>query len=261
LLRNNTFAANLIKVLKKVLTGVVLVIFVGFSLLASESEAVSNTKPAISLFAYGELVSTHVWRGGKSGNAPAFEPMLELSRNDFTLGSWAAVSFDGLYREVDLYLTYSVGDFTLGLYDYYCPPAEPGVADFSNFSGPDTYHLYSFDAVYQGSSKLPVKLTASVMMYGMDVEPESGDANFSTYLEAVYVKQWKQWSAGATLGFTTHRGIYADKAALVHSELNVKRKFSFKEVSIPVFAKTIYNPYADKFYLLGGVAFQLSHRW
>jgi hypothetical protein len=248
-------------VLKKVITGVVLVIFAGFSLSASESEAVSSTKPSISLFAYGELVSTHVWRGGKSGNAPAFEPMVELSRNNFTLGSWAAITFDGLYRELDLYLTYSVGDFTLGLYDYYCPPAKPGVADFSTFSGPETFHLYSFDAVYQGSSKLPVKLTASVMMYGMDVEAESGDPYFSTYLEAVYVKKWEHWSAGATLGFTTHKGIYAHKAAMVHAELTIKRKFSFKEVSIPVFAKTIYNPYADKLYVLGGVAFQLSHRW
>lgn len=247
--------------LKKLIPGVFLVVLAGFSVAASESEAVAVSKPSNSLFAYGELVSTHVWRGGKSGNAPAFEPMLELSRNNFTLGSWAAVTFDGLYRELDLYLTYTVGDFTLGLYDYYCPPAEPGVADFSNLSGPDTYHLYCFDAVYQGSSKLPVKLTASVMMYGMDVEAESGDPYFSTYLEAVYVKQWELWSAGATLGITTHKGIYADKPAVVHTEFNVKRKFALKNVSIPVFAKTIYNPYADKLYLLGGVAFQLSHRW
>jgi hypothetical protein len=213
------------------------------------------------LYANADFVSAHIWRGGKSGRSPCVEPLLELGHANFTLGTWSAVSFDGLYKELDLYINYTVGDFTLGLYDYFCPPEHAENIEFANFHGHDTYHLYSFDGVFVGNKNLPVKITLSTMLYGMDFNPETGNYNFSTYLEAKYSKAWRAINWSATMGLTTHSGIYASRAAIVNTEFEIKYNIQLKPFSFPVYSRLIYNPYTNTTFFMGGVAISANYNW
>ncbi len=228
-------------------------IFISIATFAIENEQVALL-PKIKLTANIDMVSSHVWRGGKSGLAPSIEPYMELGIGNFTLGSWAAATFDNKYRELDIYGLYTIGNFSLGIYDYYCPPEMPEKSKFTDFHGIDTYHLFSIDMVYYGTQKLPVKLTASTMLYGMDFDLNTGEYFFSTYLEAIYTKSWKSNSVSALIGFTTHRGIYADHASIMNSEIVFKKSFFVGEFSIPVFAKLVYNPYSNQAWAIGGVS-------
>lgn len=222
----------------------------------SNEKPVQNEKQKLSVFTNVDFLSSHVWRGGKSGTLPSVEPLVELSKGNFTFGAWAAATFDGEYKELDLYAIYKVKSFSVGVFDYYCPPKDLSEARFTNVSKAETQHLYSVDVSFAGTKRIPVKLTASTMMYGMDFNSETGDYYFSTYLEALYSKSWKSNVVTATVGMTTHEGIYYEKAALVNTELAYKRKIELKHFSLPVFAKVIYNPATQKSFFVSG--FSLS---
>src|SRR3989339_206087 len=232
-----------------------LVVFLAFTFAGFSTENKSVKQPQkLKLTTNIDFVSSHVWRGGKSGAAPSLEPSVEFGFGNFTVGSWTAATFDKEYRELDIYALYSIGNFSVGIYDYYCPPEKPEKSRFTDFHGIDTYHLFSVDFVYYGTPKFPVKFTASTMMYGMDFNQTTGDYYYSTYLEAVYSKNWKNNALSALVGLTTHEGIYAGCFAFMNSELMYKKSFTFKDFSIPVFAKIVYNPIADKAWLIGGVS-------
>jgi len=221
---------------------------------SGEAESMIQKESQLNFNTQIDFVSSHVWRGGKSGTAPSIEPLLELGFGNFILGSWAAATFDGSYKELDVYAIFKLSDFSVGLYDYYCPPEKPQESVFTNFHGPDTYHLFSIDLVYNGTKKFPVKLTASTMMYGMDFDQTNGDYYYSTYLEVAYSKNWKNNTISALVGLTTHEGIYANRLAIMNSELMYKKNFAIRDVSIPIFTKVVYNPYTSEAWLIGGVS-------
>lgn len=67
-----------------------------------------------------DLVSSYIWRGVRQGNGPALQPTLEFRTGGFTLGAWGSYYFaDQNHSEADLYATLDLGDFTVGLMDYY----------------------------------------------------------------------------------------------------------------------------------------------
>lgn len=240
-------------------------LFVGLWINTVWATEADNTVQSVgtswNIYGNVELLNMHVWRGGKSGNAPSLEPMMEISWNKLTLGSWAAATFDGQFKELDLYLAYSLGNFTLGVYDYYCPPFEAVNPEFVNFQGPNTFHLYSVDASFNGTDDFPVKLTASTMMYGMDRDPESGNNYFSTYLEAKFYQDWNQWEFSSLLGATPHKGIYASQAAFMNVEFEVRRNFTMKHWKLPVFTRLTYNPYSQQLYFIGGISLKANYSW
>lgn len=215
---------------------------------ASEHKEVSK----LNIFTNVDFVSSHIWRGGKSGTGPSVEPLVEFSKGNVTFGSWAAATIEGSYKELDLYLIYSIKDFSITAYNYYCPPKNLSESQFTDFNKATTYHSYSIDIAFNGTKKLPIKFLASVMLYGNDFNTETGDYYFSTYLEAQYSKSWKANVFSATVGMTTHEGIYYNKAAFVNTELAYKRNFDLKYFKLPVFAKAIYNPAAQKAFFVGG---------
>lgn len=223
-----------------------------FKALANESEVSKLPVKKPVVYVNVDFVSSHVWRGGKSGNAPSVEPLLEFNYGNLTLGTWAAATFDQKYKELDLYLSYQVNAFSITLFDYYCPPEKLSEARFSNFHGSDTYHLYSTDVSFNGNQKLPFTFTASTMMYGMDMDPETGKYYFSTYLETGYSKSWNNNSVSTKIGITTHKGIYAEKAALVNTEMSYTKTFEFDRFNLPLFSRLIYNPYSGKAFVVGG---------
>lgn len=97
----------------------VLFLTAGLSTLAFSQESSGNFK------AGADLVSGYVWRGTKIGSGPAIQPGVEFTAGGFTLGAWGSYCIsDEEALETDLYTSFTVGKFAVGLTDYYFPGAE-----------------------------------------------------------------------------------------------------------------------------------------
>ena len=96
-----------------------------------------------------DMVSSYVWRGmWLSGTS--IQPEIGLSVGGFSIGAWGSVDVAGFgsYKEVDLTASYSFGNFTAGLINYWVSSEwESNYFDFSE----NTAHqlevnlLYTFD--------------------------------------------------------------------------------------------------------------------
>ena len=92
-----------------------------------------------------DVVSRYVWRGTDFGNAVSVQPGISFSKEAVEIGAWSswAISGGGA-NENDLYVTYSVGQLSVTVTDYYFPANAPG--DFFNYSDEDGVHILEASA-------------------------------------------------------------------------------------------------------------------
>ena len=83
-----------------------------------------------------DIYSRYIWRGSDFGNNPSIQPGLSYTVGNLTLGAWSAWQFNGQGNENDLYASYSIGDYSITITDYYFPGASPS-GNF-NETSPDT---------------------------------------------------------------------------------------------------------------------------
>ena len=140
--------------------------------------------PAVSIgqsFSLGaDLMSRYVWRGVDFGESFSIQPTLEFSAGGFAVGSWASYSIaaDGAgANEHDLYLSYGIGDISIGMTDYYFPG--PGALPFGNFDGDGAgAHWLEINAGFGGNDDFPLSISGNIFIHN---DPEN-----SVYLEIGY---------------------------------------------------------------------------
>ena len=84
--------------------------------------SISGTKDAnaqVEVSTGMDLYSTYVWRG-VAYSGPSWQPYVDLAVGDLTIGAWGSQGYDG-FQEMDLYISYSLGDLSAGLTSYYYP--------------------------------------------------------------------------------------------------------------------------------------------
>jgi hypothetical protein len=87
----------------------------------------------IPLMAYAQVditttvMSRYNWRGTDFGSSPSIQPTFSYNKGALSIGAWGAYATNGntAGTEIDLYATYSVGNFTLVVTDYTFPDAAP----------------------------------------------------------------------------------------------------------------------------------------
>lgn len=113
-------------------------------LLPGEAWGQAASKTPWTVGADGELVSQYAWRGLVLNSHPSIQPEVYLEHGNFDLGVWASYPFDGSYREIDTYLSWShtfpAGELDLNAQDYYYPQYS-GFFDFSQAAGGHTGEL------------------------------------------------------------------------------------------------------------------------
>ena len=77
-----------------------------------------------------DIYNRYIWRGTDFGNNPSIQPGITYTAGSLTLGAWSAWQFGGEGSENDLYASYSIGDYSITITDYYFPGASPG-GDFN----------------------------------------------------------------------------------------------------------------------------------
>lgn len=65
-----------------------------------------------------ELSTKYMWRGIEYGTAPTVFPMIGYGYKGFNAFAMGAYAFNGSHQEVDLGISYTASEFTVGVSDY-----------------------------------------------------------------------------------------------------------------------------------------------
>ena len=198
-----------------------------------------------SLYATVDFSSKYVWRGSPFVDAPVVMPTVGFAKGNFDVYIWSAWDFEDTYREVNIGVSYTMGNLTLGLMDYFYPWSKDDVFKLGNKS---TTHQIELMADYE-FEKVPVYITASSCVYGDD-KNEKGNQAFSTYVEGGYTHEFNEKnSLDAFVGFSAGKGSYTDYTrnfGVVNLTAEYTRIFNVFNCNLPVTVSYTYNPYMEK---------------
>lgn len=136
------------------------------SLFANDSTEVASPF-SVSL----ELSTKYMWRGIEYGTAPVAFPMLGYGYKGFNAFAMGAYAVNGSHQEVDLGVSYTVSEFTVGVSDYYYPSAVGEKDGYFKLSNRSTGHWVEAYATWTGE-KIPlwVFLLMSLVLTRMRTE-------------------------------------------------------------------------------------------
>lgn len=208
----------------------------------------------------------HLWRGLKVSQKPVFTALtsFDLTQDGaLKVGTWGGMSTgDDGYKEIDYFIQYSKGGFTVGLWDLYNfgnDKFNPAGKDIFNYASKNNGHLLDLRFNYFFGEENPLSLEADFIFYGTaDARFEGNDVKqkYSTYLQASYAV-----NAGAGVSVTPFIGagfalngkdgnndLYGAKEnfSVVNLGFNVAKTVNIGNYSLPLVATTMWNP-AQKF--------------
>lgn len=145
------------------------------------------------------------WRGSAIGLSPMVATMISMkTKSGFSIGSWNGFGLDGVFKDVDIFASYSVEGFTLAVWDVYnFTSPTSGAADpktspvnYFDYKSKSTRHFIDVSLAYD-FKKVPLSLFAATIVHGRDrgttaadqpdnVYTRSGDNRYSTYLKGTY---------------------------------------------------------------------------
>jgi hypothetical protein len=212
-------------------------------------------KIKIETFAGAGVVSQYVWRGTMLDNRPNIQPILSLKTGNIEVGTIGSVSVLNNYYEADLYASYTYKFLKLSATDFYIDLTGNN-QDCFNYSDTAGYHHIMCDLTFMGTNKIPIRLTASTLLYsGWDLS-ENGNSKYTTYLETRYLCEDWEIYVGAITG---QSDFYLNKlngfnVVNVGAAYNYKIKFN-ETYTLPSNIQLCVNPQMEKIYLTFGVTF------
>lgn len=233
----------------------------GSSIMAQEK---TGLKPDLGC----DFVTSYVWRGlatyaalgDQNVLAPSFQPAFSLNYKGLELGTWGSIDFTGTYKELDLYLSYTLKGFTGTVTDYYWA-GDWIVNNYFDYKKDSTAHYIEASLGYKGE-KIPLSIMVATMIYGADKQFEDPvKNNFSTYIELGYTFTVQEYDLDLFLGMTPMDGLYGDGYgekggfAVVNAGITGSRDVKITEkFSLPLSASVIANPQAKKLFLVFAVS-------
>ncbi|MEI6950077.1 hypothetical protein V9K67_23020 [Paraflavisolibacter sp. H34] len=168
---------------------------------------VAKEEPPVKEKLFDANVSLHnqwYWRGSAIGLSPMVATTISMkTKSGFAVGSWNGFGLDGVFKDVDLFVSYSAGGFTLALWDIYnftsptSGAADPKTAptNYFDYRSKTTRHFLDLSASYD-FKKVPLSLFAATIIHGRDrgltaadvpgTYTRSGENRYSTYLKGTY---------------------------------------------------------------------------
>lgn len=194
-----------------------------------------------------DFVSRYLWRGLDFGNTFSIQPSLALTSGDFEVGFWGSYPFAntaGGNEEMDLYLGYSLGDFSVLVTDYYFPNSG---GKYGNYKDPGS-HTVEVGLSYGGSESFPISLAAYMNVYNDDDNTVYFELGYSTEVSEVAVDLFVGGTPGGDGGFygTTEFNLI-NIGVTASKDIKITEDFS-----LPVFSSYVLNPNMEVGYLLFG---------
>lgn len=181
-----------------------------------------------------DLVSTYVWRG-VAYSGPSWQPYLEAAAGNLTLGAWGSQGYDG-FQEMDLYASFSLGDLSIGLTDYYYPGSDYLDGDSHAF---EVNLGYSLGSLSLGAN------------YILNEAAGAGSAGGDMYFELGYSGSAADVFLGAGDGWHSGTGDFGIVNIGVTKSKEIKITDSF---SLPISGAVIFNPDSEQLYILAGIS-------
>lgn len=218
------------------------------------------TEPVISFNGGADIASGYIWRGLTIAEGATFQPYFDFNAGPFSLGFWNCTSFDGEYKELDMYTSVTAGQVTFTVTDYYTI-SDYGVPSsmmpkFSEYHAHETGHALEFSTDWE--SEFGLDASFNILFYGADKrdweeDPDDAMKNaYSTYFEVGYTATVKEIDfrpfVGATFSKTTWYGDCSGEHGANVVNVGVKASHDIKiteHFSLPVYAVFGYNPQSD----------------
>lgn len=227
-----------------------------FSLLIMLSTvAVRAEKPMLEYSFGTDVVSSYVFRGSTLSTGPSIQPAAEISYAGLAFGTWAnAGVFDSGCNELDLYLNYSIGGFSVGAthYYYFDGVYNDGKASFFG-DGTQTEVMLS----YTISEELPLSLSWYTMVGGGETIGEDDGTTASTYIELGY-----SYSLPHDLNLSYVVGVnpWTDEYGTGFRVPNISARLDYEitlndACSMNAFLQPVYNTVTDDFNCVLGCGF------
>jgi hypothetical protein len=195
-----------------------------------------------------DFASSFIWRGTEVSRVPSIQPYFSFEKKGFEIGAWSTCAVNGTYSEADLYLKYNLGNFSATVTDYYTPPDSVSWRYF-NYRNNETPHTYEGTISFEGTEKIPLKVSANVFFYGNDLDSDQKQM-YSTYFEAEYALK----KMDLFCGFTPGNSFYYDKAAIVNAGFRLNRTLIVtKKISLPCSISLITNPAEQKIFVVASI--------
>jgi hypothetical protein len=239
-------------------TKTMIVAFLTFACVFTSSFVKAQTSEPVSPFKVtADLVSSYYWRGVLStpNATPNFQPTLAVVSGGLEVGVWGSTDFSGLYKEFDLYASYTAGPVKFTFTDYNWDFSKKYFSYKKNGTG----HIFEGSVGYSGPATFPISISANLMFAGADYKAtDPTKQNYSTYIEFGY--GFKYFTP--FLGVTPSDGYYGDGYGNYEGfsvcNLGITATKSLKitdAYSLPLKATIGFNPQKEDAYLVFGITF------
>ncbi|MFO8021901.1 MAG: hypothetical protein R6U65_05490 [Perlabentimonas sp.] len=226
------------------------------TLLVEPPEKIPASTDSLSINLSADFYTRHIWRGTLTCDSWNIQPTINVSKNNFQFGTWAAYTVNNNYSELDLYVSYTWRNFSISILDYFCPDETLRFNRLFDFKQQSTQHTIDAVASYDGSGKIPVRLMVSTLLYGDDLNPLNNKNLYSTYIETGY--EWKLSNSQLIdfhIGITPYKSYYADSFNIVSCGIAMNQTLQItEEFSLPITGKLIANPYTENIFLVFGIS-------
>ena len=207
-----------------------------------------STKVVSPFSASLELTTKYMWRGIEYGTAPTVFPMIGYCYKGFNAFAMGGYAVNGSHQEVDLGVSYTANEFSVGVSDYYYPSAVGEKDGYFKLSNRNTGHWVEAYASWNGK-KIPLWVTVSTYVFGAD-KNEDGKQMYSAYAEVGYTHSFNDNnSMSLCVGANLNKSFYTEYQSgfnVVNINANYRTAFKFGKFHLPVSAGYILNPYKNK---------------
>ncbi|RPH31917.1 MAG: hypothetical protein EHM93_11660 [Bacteroidales bacterium] len=219
--------------------------------------ASSTSEDSLSFNLNADLVSRYLWRGLQFSPSSNIQPYASISYKGIEFGAWASYGLSVPFVETDLYLSYSMGQFTFTVNDYYTASDDSlENYDYLNLKKSETRHALEGSITYEGSESFPVSLTAATFFAGYDDNDGEGNIDYSTYFEFAYNANLSGIPLRLFVGGTPQKGLYSDNANIVNVGLNATKQLKISSsLEIPAFITLAVNPNSKDMFFVFGLTF------
>ncbi len=224
---------------------------IAIALLSAAMPFTTKAQDKVEASVSADIVSGYIWRGQDLGGV-SIQPGVSIAYKGFSLGAWGSVGIDSTdTKEFDLTLGYSIGGFSVSVTDYWFNNG-PG---YFHYGAHNTAHVYEAQVGYDFG---PVAVNWYTNFAGADAVKKNGDRAYSSYISvaAPFRLGGLDWTAevGATPWETEF--YRASGFAVCDVSIGVTKDIRITDsFSLPLFAKTTWNPNSQGAYSVVGLSF------
>ncbi len=199
-----------------------------------------------------DIVNNFVWRGIMSSQTVNIQPAISYTTHDLLAGLWGTTDYLAKYKELDLFVSFSISGFTSTLTDYFWTNTKK----YFDYKNSTTGHNIEIGLSYKNKN-LPLTAYMGTMLYGEDKkyiydskETNLNKNNYSTYFELTYNLAVKGINLDIFMGGTPFTGFYGNDFAITNIGIKTTKEIKLSDkFSLPMFASFAFNPPIETFSL------------